>query len=282
MSAVPLLFQRYASSGRGLLALAGLSIALMGSNLTLNTQSTDNHVLVSVNQQPISLKQLNFAAKRLTGASADSLDREQQTTIIKLLIDEELLLQRAESLGIASADPGIRKALTGAVIDQTATEFLAQPIAPQQLKNFYRQHQALFTQPLRIHLHAYKFTDTAMAQQALKSDQLPTNRLSTLPPSALPAHMLRRYLGNQLTDIALTLELGETSRPVLRPDGVYLLTLIDKQPQQLTPFGKVRTQVDAEYRRRGRETALQSQLTTLRKKAKISVNYALLSKADYE
>lgn len=138
MRAVPLLSQRYINVGRGFLSLAGLTIALMSSDLTLNTLSTDNPVLVSVNQHSIGLQQLNFAAQRLTGASADTLDSEQKNTIVKLLIDEELL-QRAELLGIASADPGIRKALARAVIDKTADEFLAQPIAPQQLKDFYLQ-----------------------------------------------------------------------------------------------------------------------------------------------
>ena len=86
MSAVPLLPQRFINLSRGLLALAGLTIALMSSDLTLNTLSTNNPELVSVNQHSIGLQQLNFAAKRLTGALADTLDIEQKNTIIKLLI----------------------------------------------------------------------------------------------------------------------------------------------------------------------------------------------------
>lgn len=273
MSAVPLLPQRFVNLSRGLLALAGLTIALMGSDLRFNIFNTDNNSLVSVNQQPISLQQLNFAAQRLTGASADSLDAKQKNTIIKLLIDEEVLLQRAESLDIAHSDPGIRKALARAVINQTADDFLTQTIAPQQLQDFYLEHKTLFAQPERIQLQVYKFAELAMAQQAIASNQSLTDQGSVLPPSALPIHMLRRYLGNSLTDIALTLEAGEKSQPISQPDAVYVLNIIDRQPQQLRPFEQIRSQVEAEYRRRGRDTALQTQLAALRQQAKIIINH---------
>lgn len=282
MSAVPLISQRYVNVGRGFLALAGLTIALMGSDLTFNTLNSNNNVLVSVNQQPIGLQQLNFAARRLTGATADTLDSQQKSTIIKLLIDEELLLQRAESLGIASADPGIRKALARAVIDQTTKEFLDKPITEQQLQDFYFGYQHLFTQPLRIQLQAYKYSQLEAAQQALKSDPQLANQLSVLPLSALPVHMLRRYVGNRLTNIALKLEVGEISRPISQPDGVYLLALTDKQPEQALPFAQVRGQVDAEYRRRGRDGALKTQLAELRQQATININHEQHVAIDYE
>ena len=282
MSAVLLLPQRLINLSRGLLALAGLTIALMSSNLTLNTLSTNNPGLVSVNQYSIGLQQLNVAAQRLTGASADTLDSEQKNTIIKLLIDEELLLQRAEFLGIPGADPGIRKALARAVIDNTADELLAQPIASQQLKDFYLQYQKLFTQPMRIRLQAYKFVDLAKAQQAFESDSELTKQISMLPPSALPVHMLRRYLGGRLTDIALSLEVGETSRPISHQDGIYLITVVERQPEQSLPFIQVRPQVEAEYQRRGRDAALQKQLIALRQKADIRINQAQVKKAANE
>ena len=168
------------------------------------------------------------------------------------------------------------------MIDKAADEFLAQPIAPQQLKDFHLKHQMLFTQPMRIKLQAYKFVDLAKAQQAFESDPQLTKQISMLPPSALPVHMLRRYLGSRLTDIALSLEVGETSRPISQPDGVYLLTIVERQPEQPLPFAQVRPQVEAEYLRRGRDAALQNQLIALRQQADIRINQAQVNKADNE
>jgi parvulin-like peptidyl-prolyl isomerase len=84
--------------------------------------------------------------------------------------------------------------------------------------------------------------------------------------------MLRRYLGNPLADIALTLTEGETTAPIQRPDGIYLLHLIAKQPEQISALTEVRPQVEAEYRRRGRDMALQTRLVTLRQQALITVD----------
>ena len=272
MSAATPIFQYSLNAGRALIALAGLSIALIGSDLDFQSIPAADNVLVSVNQQPITVQQLNFAAQRITGSSAEKLDEEQKNTIVKMLIDEELLLQRAELLGIASADPGIRKALARAVISQTVTEFLDRPIDEQQLQTFYLEYRALFAQPLRLELQAYKFERMEQAQQAFASAEIPADQRSLLPASALPAHMLRRYLGNPLADIALTLTEGETTAPIQRPDGVYLLHLIAKQPEQISPLTEVRPQVEAEYRRRGRDMALQTRLVTLRQQAQITVD----------
>ena len=272
----------YINVGRSFLALAGLTIALMGSSLNFDSLTVSSNELVLVNQRPISLKQLNFAAQRLTGASADTLDHEQKHTIVKLLIDEELLIQRAESLGIASVDPGIRKALARTVINQTTQEFLDNPISEQQLQNYYLSHQSLFTQPLRIKLKAYKFDRLAKASQAFEFDPQLANQPSVLPSSALPVHMVRRYLGNKLTNIALNLEAGQTSSPISQPDGVYLLTLIDRHPEQTPPFTQVRSQIEAEYKRRGRDTALQLKLATLRRQAVIEINHEQHIKTYYE
>ena len=272
MSAATPIFQYSLNAGRALIALAGLSIALIGSDLDFKSIAATDNILVSVNQQPITVQQLNFAAQRITGSSAEKLNTEQKNTIVKLLIDEELLLQRAELLGIASADPGIRKALARAVISRTVTEFLDRPIDEQQLHTFYLEHRALFSQPLRLELQAYQFEHLEQAQQAFASAEIPTEQRSLLPASALPAHMLRRYLGNPLADIALTLAPGETSMPIQRPDGVYLLHLTAKQPERLSPLTEVRPQVEAEYRRRGRDMALQTRLVTLRQQAQITVD----------
>ena len=104
-----------------------------------------------------------------------------------------------------------------------------------------------------------------------------------LPLSPMPLHMLRRYLGSALTDSALALTSGQTSAPVIRPDGVYLLRMIAVQAEQiLTPFSEVRWQAEAEYRRRGRDTALDTILRELRQQAQITVASNNLLRLDFE
>ena len=274
--------RRYANTFRGLMALAGLAIALLSSDLNIPSFADNHNMLVSINQQPITLQQLNFASQRLTGTPADTLTPEQKNTIVSLLMDEELLLQRAELLGIAGTDPGVRKALARAVINQAVANVLTQPISPEQLEAFYRDHQTLFVQPLRMTLQAYRYTSLKEAQLALAATVHITDRASVLPLSPMPLHMLRRYLGSALTDSALLLRAGQTSAPIMRPEAVYLLRMIAVQAEKILPLSEVQLQVEAEYRRRGRDTALDTILRELRQQAQITVASNNLLRLDFE
>jgi hypothetical protein len=274
--------RRYANTFRGLMALAGLAIALLSSDLNIPSFADNHNMLVSINQQPITLQQLNFASQRLTGTPADTLTPEQKNTIVSLLMDEELLLQRAELLGIAGTDPGVRKALARAVINQAVANVFTQPISPEQLEAFYRAHQTLFIQPLRMTLQAYRYASLKEAQLALAAAAPFQDRASLLPLSPMPLHMLRRYLGSALTDSALLLRAGQTSVPIIRPEAVYLLRMIAVQAEKILPLSEVQLQVEAEYRRRGRDTALDTILRELRQQAQITVASNNLLRLDFE
>ena len=274
--------RRYTNTFRGLMALAGLAIALLSSGLNIPSFSENYDTLVSINQQPITLQQLNFASLRLTGTPADTLRHEQKNTIVTLLMDEELLLQRAELMGIAGTDPGVRKALARAVINQAVANVLTQPISPEQLEAFYRAHKTLFIQPLRMTLQAYRYTSLKEAQLALAATVPFQDRASLVPVSPMPLHMLRRYLGGTLTDSALALTAGQTSAPMIRPDGVYLLRMLAVQAEKILPLSEAQLQVEAEYRRRGRDAALDTMLRELRQQAQITGASNNLLSLDFE
>ena len=270
------------TGARGLLALLGLTLALLGSGPLEPRVQADN-VLVWVNQHPVTSEHLAFVAQRLTNVSADDLSEQQRQSILELLVDEELLLQRAETLGMYGVDPGIRKALVQAVIDGVVEDFLATSVDVQQLRRFYRQHRAVFERPMRVAVEVLRFRNPQDLERAKKAllanadfadirNAADAEIVSHLPSSPLPAHMLRRYLGSTLTDIALTLDEGEVSDPVQRSDGVYLLRARVVTPAVVPSFDEVRAEVEAEYRHRGRDRALEEKLLKLRKKADIDFN----------
>lgn len=264
------------------LALLGLVTALFGSRLIPVFYDSDN-VLVWVNQQPITAEQLAFAEQRLVGGSGHRLTETERDSIIQLLIDEELLLQRAQSTGTFGADPGVRKAIVQAVIDKTVADFQSQPIGSQQLRRFHREHLSVFERPLRVAIQVLRFETYDSAKQArtavnagaqfdLAGQAQATKTIAALPASPLPVHMLRRYLGNTLTEVALTLEQGQVSDPIVRPDGVYLLRARTVLRPKLQAFEEVREKVAAEYEFRGRETALANEVARLWTLAEININ----------
>ena len=165
------------------------------------------------------------------------------------------------------------------------TNFLSQPLDLQQLRLFHEQHRSVFERPLRLAVDVLRFGNLRDAEKARVAMSAGANVeyirraddgiLAHLPPSPLPAHVLRRYLGPALTEVALTLEQGEVSELIRRSDGVYLIRATAVEPAELPEFDEVRAQVESEYRRRGREWALDQTLSQLWQSADIDFNLNL-------
>jgi len=267
---------------RCVLASAGLALALLGSSL-VKAPLLNADLLVWVNQQPITAEQMDFVVQRLGETSLDELSAESHKALLQLLIDEELLLQRAESLGIYREDPGLRKQLVQAVISRVVTDFLNTSVDEQQLRAFYRQHRGVFESPKRLAVSALRFSTLAAAEKArltlLASDKLPVTEgplksalLAHVPAAMLPAHMLRRYLGTGLATRVLALEPGEVTEPVSRADGFYLVYVRRVKPALTPEFEQVKQEVRAEYLRRGRDWALEKTLTSLWASSSVEIN----------
>jgi parvulin-like peptidyl-prolyl isomerase len=270
------------SGGRIMLALLGLALALFGSTPLQRPAETED-VLVWVNHQPVTSAQLSFAVKRLIESAPDGLNEAQRESILEFLVDEELLLQRAEMLDLYHADPSVRKTVAQAVIDRVVTNFLSKPVDLQQLLLFFRYHQSVFERPPRAAVEVLRLANLQLAERARAAILAGANikdidyaddvgTLSHLPQSPLPAHVLRRYLGTSLADVAFTLKQGQTSEPVLRADGVYLVRTRFVEPAEVPEFNEVRVQVEGEYGRRGRDWALDQTLAELWQSADIEVN----------
>ena len=262
---------------RSVLALLGLGLALLGSSFHTAPMFNDD-VLVWVNQHPVTAKQMAFVTRRLEQGSVDALSAESRQRILELLIDEELLLQRALSLGISREDPGLQEQLVQAVIDRVVTNFLSAPVDEQALLAFYRQHRSVFESPRRVAVSALRFPtleDAKRTRLSLLATGQPladTALLSYLPSSPLPAHMLRRYLGITLANMAMELDAGEVTDPVPRLDGFYLVHVRHVKPAFVPEFEAVKEEVKAEYLRRGRDKALEKTLATLWISANVDIN----------
>jgi hypothetical protein len=211
-------------------------------------------------------------------------DRDKQ--LLQRLIDDELILQRAEELGILQADPGIRKLLARSAIDTVVRESQAVLIKEPELIAFYNDHQAVFQQPQRITLQAAQFDDLGMANisrnavllgdSLKKTVSLGGGKILPIPVSPLPKHMLIRYLGISLTDLALGLSATQISQPIVQGDNIYLLQVIENQPATLMPFEQVRETVMTELVSRQRRDSLTTTLEELKQTASIQLNLSLL------
>ncbi len=263
----------------GLLALFGLGLAMAGASVPRPAEPSDKAVLW-VNDQPITITQLAYVEERLTEGRAVRLTEVERRSMIELLIDEELLLQRAESLGVVENDPGVRKAIAHAAISEVVEEFLARPVDQEMLEQFYRDHSAVFERPARLAISVLRFDSLLAAERAhaniesggMWADIVAGQEAETirnLPSSPLPVHVLRRYLGPGLASVALTLKSGEISHPVESGGRAHLLKANTVLAATVPEFSEIAPVVREEYLSRGREQALADKLEKLWQAANI-------------
>ena len=159
-------------------------------------------------------------------------------------------------------------------------------IKEPELIAFYNDHQAVFQQPQRIKLQAVQFDDLEMANisrnavllgdSLKKTVSLGGGKILPIPVSPLPKHMLIRYLGISLTDLAIELSATQISQPIVQSDNIYLLQVIENQPAILMPFEQVRETVMTELISRQRRDSLATTLEELKQTASIQLNLSLL------
>ena len=274
------------NSVRAFIGLLGLLLLLAGSNTQINWQNQPIDTVVLVNQQPVTESALQVARQRSGRFMVDVPVQDRDKQLLQRLIDDELILQRAEELGILQADPGIRKLLARSAINTVVRESQALLIKEPELIAFYNDHQAVFQQPQRIKLQAAQFDDLEMANisrnavllgdSLKKTVSLGGGKILPIPVSPLPKHMLIRYLGISLTDLALELSATQISQPIVQGDNIYLLQVIENQPAILMPFEQVRETVMTELISRQRRDSLATTLEELKQTASIQLNLSLL------
>ena len=274
------------NSVRASIGLLGLLLLLVGSNTQINWRNQPIDTVVLVNQQPVTESALKFARQRSGRFMIDVPVQDRDKQLLQRLIDDELILQRAEELGILRADPGIRKLLARSAINTIVRESQALLIKEPQLIAFYNNHQAVFQKPQRITLQAAQFDDLEIANisrnavllgdSLKKTVSLVGGKILPIPVSPLPKHMLIRYLGISLTDLALGLSATQISQPIVQGDNIYLLQVIENQPATLMPFEQVRETVMTELISRQRRDSLTTTLEELKQTTSIQLNLSLL------
>ena len=272
---------------RIVLALIGLILIIVGSSTHFHLTNYPPDTLVIVNGYPITQSALRNAEKRIQPNSSDPMNPDDRELLLQRLIDDELMLQHAEDLDILTSDPGIRKLLVRLSIESIVKDSRSIPIGDEQLRTFYEDHKSIFQRPSRIHLKVASFLKPEVAKdtgEIIKKEvpfelavaETKTGKLIDIPSSLLPEHVLRRYLGSELTEVALSLSENQISSTVTLGEFTYLIYVMAREPEQQLSFDDSRLQVTSEYRSRHRQNALTNALTHLRKHSDIPVDQSFL------
>ena len=201
------------------------------------------------------------------------------------LIDEELLVQRGLTLGLARTDRRVRADLThdGDRRRRQRGQTTASRARPSSRRSTTRTATsspgpaALRVRQVFVRVTAPSdpaaLARAEQAAQRLRAGEsvdavqaaLGDPPLSPLPDALLPPAKLRDYLGPTALRTALELDVGEVSDPVRSGTGYHVLQVVERQADTAPTLADIRPQVVAELRRRqASEQALRTYLDELR------------------
>lgn len=257
-------------------ALLGFLIAL-GQALGFAELGLDDgqQVAARVNEAVISRSELARAVEAIARDKRNPLSEADGQRALQTLINEELLVQHAEAIGLSHADRSVRKAIVDAMLQYAVASEVAQDPSDDQLRlMLLRQPSLLEAVPL-LHVQAAVVPgDGAEAAASLAAGQAFEQVFDQHLP--LPDKLVRPAALEQLLPASVLARLpqlqpGDISGPLTLEGHSYFLWLLDRQSGRQPEFSELRTVLLAEWQRAQRERALSRYLQGLRERARIVV-----------
>ena len=228
-----------------------------------------------VNGVVISQADLARAVEAIAGDKRNPLTAADRARALDTLITEELLIQRAEQIGLLQSDRMVRSAVVDAMVQAIVSREQAAAPDEQTLRRFYDEHPLLGAEAVRVQLvHAARpwpatATVTALRQgQAFESVFAPA-ALTPLPPGWLRMDALTTYLPGGVLQSLPGLVPGDIAGPIRIGEQAHFVWLQDKQPGQRPPFEALRDQVLVAWQARHQERAVIDTVARLRASAEI-------------
>lgn len=243
-------------------AAAGAGLALAGLFLPGDPRlDAADPAVARINGHAISAHDLNLALEAMAADSRNPLPGDARAHALSRLIDEELLFQRAIELDLPRNASTIRRSVVIAMIDAVIARADREPQEAELIALFEAEPE--------------RFGGEPRLQVEWESAPAGTSDFRR-PPAHPPARLmsatdLRRYLGEDLTLAALTLQRGETSDLIAIGDRIHRLHLTDRVMPPPPDFDRQREAVLALWRERAQEAALESYLADLRADADIAI-----------
>jgi parvulin-like peptidyl-prolyl isomerase len=277
-----------------LLALgAALGIAAAGFGLLRSdpARGLPPGAVALVNGAAISADTYTRLVEGYESDTRESASVEMRKRILDRLIEEELLVQRGLSLGLAESDRRVRADIVQAMIRSAVAEAESETPSERDLAAFYEEEREFFSTPGRVRIAqlfvrvkdaaddspAHSRAEQARARLAAGEPladvraALGDAEVSPVPDALLPPAKLREYVGPTVLRSALAAELGAWSEPVRSGAGYHVLSVVEREPPSTPPLAEIREQVQIEWTRRSGDRALRRYLDDLREEAEVRV-----------
>ncbi len=230
--------------------------------------------------------------------SEEGIDFEQTTPaarsrVLREMIDEELLVQRALVLDLPETTIEVRDIMSTAVNNQITAQVQARAPTDAELRAFYEAHRSNYTErgsmtvhDLVLHVGGYQnanqTTGQAQADAAEAVYQLRAGasldyirehfgfvNSGRMEQGTEPDFAAKLHLGEKLYAVAESLRDGDVSEPVVDADGVHILVMERHDLPRVADFAAVRSRVYEQLRAEEAARAIEQGLDVLRNQAHI-------------
>lgn len=263
-------------------ALVGIAMAAWGV-LRPASELLPRDVVARVNERGIRSERYQQALAMVAADKRNAMSEADRAHVLRRLIQEELLIQRGEDIGLVESDPTVRKAISGAMIQSIVAE--AEAIAPgeAELREFFEENPRYFASPATLHVQQLVFAPRAGENAAAVRERAKRARaamndglsfadagaryadppLLEIPDAPLPAHKLAQYIGPSLEERVAELDELEVSEPIESGLSVRIFRLIGKTSAETPSYDELADWVEGAYRRESADRALREYLARL-------------------
>ena len=282
-----------------LLPAAGIIVGLLCAGIGLFQRTPREAARVPpgyvalVNQKGILLSDLIAQSMAEFGKSFAEVTPQERARVLREMIDEELLVQRAVVLDLPETTTEVREAMTGGVNAQVAAPVLALEPTDEQLRAYYDAHRSKYTadgsmtvRDLVLHIGGYENADQTAAQARIDATEAVYQLRSGASIDYLMEHFgfvdsgrmqngtepdfaAKLHLGDTLYAIAATLHEGDISDPVSDKDGLHVLVMERRRLPSTADFTSARNAIYADYREDISKAAQRENVRILRTQAQI-------------
>ena len=277
--------------------LAGLLVAALGvfHRAPPSLTAVPPGYVALVNQKGILMSDFISQVGAAEGMAFAEVTPARRSRVLRDMINEELLVQRALVLDLPETTTEVRDAMSMGVTAQVIAPLSAYPPKEAELRAFYDLHRANYMErgpitvrDLVLHVGGYANADQSVAQARVDAAEAAYQlragasldyvmehfglvNSGRMAGGEEPDFAARLHLGDSLYEVASTLSDGEISDPVVEPDGVHILVVERHKPSVVKEFATVRDRVFDDFRTAEANRATEENLKLLRNQAQILI-----------